>query len=377
MNQPTSTTGFTPVTTDEGKLQQLIEYLEEHVPAYRFMSTPVPWQGSEDEVRVARAEANTRAARLPDAIVHASMLVLGAGVNHTLPFVAFADPASLVFDETTIAGVPVTVYVPTAATGAVVVAAHGGAWWMGNGVLRENSFGPDCAALAERSGAVVVDVDYRLAPEHPMPAAAEDVSAVVNELRNAASGSAEFPAVFPEEVRVRTNLDDIVLWGVSSGGHTCVRALDFITGELPVLALTAPALDLTGYSEELLTAVFGTTDAIDPTVSPVRRTIPQGLQVLVQLGSKDDTVRGGAEFAELVNAHGGSAMVKTYLATHLVAVPAVQRDRITDLARFIVKVTQTERELPDVAVGDYDKEAIDKANEDSWDWSQQAGRYSN
>ena len=75
--------GFTPVTTDEGKLRQLVEYLEEHVPAYAD-TVAIPWEGTADEVAAARAKANDRAARMPDHIVHASMLVLGAGVDHTL-----------------------------------------------------------------------------------------------------------------------------------------------------------------------------------------------------------------------------------------------------------------------------------------------------
>ena len=62
--------GFTPVTTDEGKLRQLVDYLAEHVSAYR-VSAPVPWTGTLDEIRAARAAANDRSARLPDAIVHA------------------------------------------------------------------------------------------------------------------------------------------------------------------------------------------------------------------------------------------------------------------------------------------------------------------
>src|SRR5699024_4630127 len=91
--------------------------------------------------------------------------------------------SSASFSDGVVAGVagdvPVRVFVPTEPTGAVVVAAHGGAWWMGDGTSRDGVFGPDCAALAQRSGAVVVDVDFRLAPEHPMPAAAEDLAAVV------------------------------------------------------------------------------------------------------------------------------------------------------------------------------------------------------
>src|SRR5262245_12439157 len=47
---------------------------------------------------------------------------------------------------------------------------HGGGWVQGD---LETHHGL-CARLAERSGAMVVAIDYRLAPEHKFPAAVED-----------------------------------------------------------------------------------------------------------------------------------------------------------------------------------------------------------
>jgi acetyl esterase len=47
---------------------------------------------------------------------------------------------------------------------------HGGGWVLGN----LESHDPTCRALAAGSGALVVSVDYRLAPEHKFPAAADD-----------------------------------------------------------------------------------------------------------------------------------------------------------------------------------------------------------
>lgn len=56
---------------------------------------------------------------------------------------------------------------------------HGGGWVQGD---LETHHGL-CARLALRSGAVVVAVDYRLAPEHPFPAAVEDALAAYRWLR--------------------------------------------------------------------------------------------------------------------------------------------------------------------------------------------------
>ena len=58
---------------------------------------------------------------------------------------------------------------------ALVAYLHGGGWVMGSMA----GFDPVCRALAEASGALVAFVDYRLAPEHPFPAAADDVRAAV------------------------------------------------------------------------------------------------------------------------------------------------------------------------------------------------------
>lgn len=69
-------------------------------------------------------------------------------------------------------GVNVRVYWPrTDAAGLpVVVYYHGGGFFMGNLDTHDNV----ARSIAHRAGAVVVSVDYRLAPEDPYPAAVED-----------------------------------------------------------------------------------------------------------------------------------------------------------------------------------------------------------
>jgi acetyl esterase len=71
----------------------------------------------------------------------------------------------------------VRIYHPSAQSAPlpVIVYFHGGGWVLGDLDSHDNV----CRALAVKAGAVVVAVDYRLAPEHPYPAAVDDAHAAV------------------------------------------------------------------------------------------------------------------------------------------------------------------------------------------------------
>jgi acetyl esterase len=73
--------------------------------------------------------------------------------------------------------IPIRVYTPTsgAAPRPVVVFFHGGGWVIGNIETHDGA----CRDLTSDSGAVLVSVDYRLAPEHRFPAAVEDCYAAL------------------------------------------------------------------------------------------------------------------------------------------------------------------------------------------------------
>lgn len=74
-------------------------------------------------------------------------------------------------------GVPVRIYDPAPGSGGrpLTVFFHGGGWVM-CGLDTHDAL---CRALAVASGAVVVSADYRLAPEHPWPAAPDDALTVL------------------------------------------------------------------------------------------------------------------------------------------------------------------------------------------------------
>jgi acetyl esterase len=85
-----------------------------------------------------------------------------------------ADPVAMVSD-TMASGVPIRIYEPgTTPAAEVIVYLHGGGWVEGS----LKSHDRVCQTLAARAGVPLIAADYRLAPEHPFPAAIEDAWAV-------------------------------------------------------------------------------------------------------------------------------------------------------------------------------------------------------
>ena len=79
--------------------------------------------------------------------------------------------------------IAIRIYRPHSGPAPVHVHFHGGGWVLGNLVTHD----ADCREICAASGCIVVAVDYRLAPEDPFPAGAEDCYAVA--CRAAANGS--------------------------------------------------------------------------------------------------------------------------------------------------------------------------------------------
>jgi acetyl esterase len=121
--------------------------------------------------------------------------------------------------------IPARVYKPVPDPVGTVVYYHGGGWVLG--CLDE--FDAVCRALAVASGARVVSVDYRLAPEHRFPAAVDD--AFVALVRIAAQ--------HPEE--------PIVVAGDSAGGNlaavSTLRAREAGGPDIALQVLVYPVVD--------------------------------------------------------------------------------------------------------------------------------------
>ena len=97
--------------------------------------------------------------------------------------------------------IPLRVIAPSAPARGVYLHIHGGGWVLGGADMQD----PMLARIADKTGQVVVSVEYRLAPEHPYPAGPDDCeAAAVWLLQNA---KAEFGS------------DALTTGGESAGGH--------------------------------------------------------------------------------------------------------------------------------------------------------------
>jgi acetyl esterase/lipase len=139
-------------------------------------------------------------------------------------------------EERTIRGtdrhIPITIYSHrTRATVPVVVFFHGGAFMGGSVKAVENP----CKALAKKAGAVVVSVDYRLAPEHPFPAGLTDCFDTVSWVH----GHAQELTIDPGR---------LVVAGDSAGGNLsaacAIMDRDRKSGMIALQALIYPTVDL-------------------------------------------------------------------------------------------------------------------------------------
>ena len=123
--------------------------------------------------------------------------------------------------------VPLRLYTPVAAGGSALPALvyfHGGGFVLGD----LDCFDSICRALADSSGCRIVSVDYRLAPEHPFPAAVEDCFAALKWIEaNAASLGIDANRIAVGGDSAGGNLAAVVsqLAQVNNGPHIALQML--------------------------------------------------------------------------------------------------------------------------------------------------------
>jgi len=203
-------------------------------------------------------------------------------------------------EDTDADGVPIRIYRPVESDepNMALVYFHGGGWVVGSldthdGITR---------AIARRAGIVVVSVDYRLAPEHPFPAALEDVWTATQWVSNNAA-------------ELKLDVDRIGVGGDSSGGNLAAvvarRGRDHavpIALQLLLYPVISNAFDTPSYSyfsegygltrdgmrwywEQYLGEADGTNPDVSPAETADLRRLPRAIVVTAEA----DVLRDEAE----------------------------------------------------------------------------------
>jgi acetyl esterase len=200
----------------------------------------------------------------------------------------------------------------------LVLHLHGGGFVVGGPI----QYDWVCGELAHGLGATVVSVDYRKAPEHPAPAAAEDAAAVCRWLLQGGGEALGAPG-------------PMVVGGDSAGGNlsaiAAIAARDAGLDGLVAQLLIYPATDLTMTSasatqlthEPLLhrsdmeafcdTYLAGAVAGDDPRVSPLYVASLEGLApACVQIATCDPLRDEGRAYAEKLEAAGVRVQLTEY-----------------------------------------------------------------
>jgi monoterpene epsilon-lactone hydrolase len=285
------------------------------IPARVCDGRSMPSPAMQDVLDLLRKQQQTAAGQPPPSLAERRATFAPAGRPHPVP-----DDVRV--SEGPAGGVPAHwLDAPGVDPGRVLVFLHGGGFEFGSVA----SDGELAARLGRAAGMRVLFPEYRLAPEHPFPAALDDVRAVWDWLRTDQGLSA----------------DSIAVAGDSAGGGLSVSLLvalrDAGEAEPAAAVLMSPTVDLTSSGasmteragqdpistpallQELAAAYLGGADPRTPLASPLFAPLAGLPPLLVLVGTADvllsDSQRLAAAAAEAgvdVTLHVGEGLPHVY-----------------------------------------------------------------
>lgn len=184
-------------------------------------------------------------------------------------------------EASTIAGVPVRIVYPKGVSalgqGPVLLNLHGGGFAIDSGSLTET------IPIAARTGLPVVAVLYRLAPEHPYPAALNDALAVYQALEK--DREAKSIAVFGTSAGAC--LSGQLMARLASMGRPMPAALAFLSGSADLSLRGDSESWLPGPGFDWVASYAGQTPLADPILSPLRGDVSRFPPTLLMTSSRD------------------------------------------------------------------------------------------
>ncbi len=211
-------------------------------------------------------------------------------------------------EDVEIAGVPCRIYANSGSTG-ILMFIHGGGYVIGDLETHDQP----CRQLALESGASVVAVHYRLAPEHPFPAGVDDAWAVLKAL----------DAHRNEHLDDNGNRRKLAVTGDSAGGNfSAVLAIMARDANIDLAAqlLVYPAVDVNDASPSMIENAEGylltketmdwfmhnyQPDPFDWRASPLLAESHEGLAPAVVITAEYDPLRDqGIAYAEKLASSG-------------------------------------------------------------------------
>lgn len=214
-------------------------------------------------------------------------------------------------EAATIAGVPVRIVYPKGVTalgkGPVLLNLHGGGFQVDSGSLTET------IPIAALTGLPVVSVLYRLAPEHPYPAALDDALAVYGALEK--DRKASKIAVFGTSAGAILSAELVAK--LASLGRPMPAALGFLSGsaDLAVEGDSGSWSRLPGGEKTLAGTIapyIGKTPATDPVLSPIRGDVSRFPPTLLLTSTRDVLLSATSIFGRRLTEQGVDARLVVF-----------------------------------------------------------------
>lgn len=325
-----------PILTPEQQLDQIASFISVHYKeVWDINSSPGDFSVEREreapgQQRQLQEDAEQAVGRLNDIVTHTSQLVLGVGLDHSIPGVAFTSSGP---DMHTVNG-NTAVFVPSTPTGRVAVSLHGGPGWHGSGQELEIFWRPTIAAIAELSGTTIVDVDYQL----PL-------------IRRRLSDDAQGNAVYSDHAEgtegiIRDALAAVdaaedVLSNIPSDTHESdsttatyeeARGYDIVAFG----SGTSAGLELAArWNSEQIVLQHPRLFQTSPENETWRNHDFSQAKVLVQKATRDAIAVDAEGIAHNLEELGATTTVTEHLGYHVLATPAVQRECAQEAANFL------------------------------------------